>query len=122
MKTNDREILIYYNPESSSDKKTVAYAKSVSKHIKSFAFANSPSKGMSWSMILKSLDLHPKDLLNKAHPDYRANIKGQDFDEESWLKVLQRNPQMLKAPIAVRGSNAILCLSPTDIYKLEQTA
>jgi len=118
MKTNQREILIYYNPESSSDKKTVAYAKSMSKHIKSYAHDKSPSKGMSWEMIINSLNLHPKELMNKSHPYYRENIKGQDFDRESWIKVLQRNPDIIKAPIAVRGKQAVLCLSPTDILKL----
>lgn len=118
MKTNNREILIYYNPESSSDRKTVAHAKGHIKHLKTFAHENSPSTSTSWQMIVKSLEIHPKDLLNKAHPDYRELIKGKEFDHEGWLNVLQRNPQLILAPIAVKGSKAVLCLNPTDIYKL----
>ena len=69
-------------------------------------------------MILRSLDVHPKDLLNKAHPYYQENIRGREFDEEDWLTVLAKNPELIKAPIAVRGRRAILCNNPTDIYKL----
>ena len=122
MKTHSREILIYYNPESSPHRKTVAYAQSVVSHVKSYCFSKNPSSSSSWQMIIKSLDRHPKELLNKAHPYYQEHIKGREFDEESWINVLQRNPQILKAPIAIRGNRAILCVSPTDIYKLVEEA
>ena len=118
MKTNQREILIYYNPESSSDRKTVAFAQSVAPHVRSYAFGKSPSNGTSWQMILNSLNLHPKELMNKAKPYYQKHIKGREFDEESWVNVLRYNSDLIKAPIAIRGSRAILCTTPTDIYRL----
>ncbi len=118
MKTHQKEIMIYYNPNSRSDRQTVAHAKSISRHIKTFAFGQTPSTGTSWQMILHSLNVHPKDILNKAHPYYQEHIRGREFDEASWLKVLQYNPDIIKAPIAVRGSRAVLCSTPTDIYRL----
>ena len=118
MRTHQREILIYYNPESSSDRKTVAHAKSVAPHLKSYAFRQAPSTSTSWQMILNSLNVHPKELLNKAHPYYQKNIRGKEFDEEDWICCLQHNPEMMKAPIAIRGHRAILCTNPTDIYRL----
>jgi len=118
MKTHQREILIYYNPESSADRKTVAYAQSLAPHVRSYAFGKTPSTGTSWQMILKSLDLHPKELMNKAHPYYQKHIRGREFDEESWINVLRYNSNLIKAPIAIRGNRAILCTTPTDIYRL----
>ena len=118
MKTNQREILIYYNPESSSDRQTVAHAKSIVPYIKRYSFKQAPITATIWRQILESLNLHPKEILNKAHPYYQANIRGREFDEEGWIHVLQHNPDIIKAPIAIRGRTAILCLTPTDIYKL----
>jgi len=118
VKTNNREILIYYNQGSSSDRKTIAHAKAVSQHIRSYDFKSAPSTDTSWQMILKSLNIHPKDLMDKSKPYYRANIKGKDFDKEGWLKVLRRHPDLIKAPIAIRGNRAVLCINPTDIYQL----
>jgi arsenate reductase len=122
MKTNQREILIYYNPESSNDRKTVAHAQSVVHHVRSYSFKKAPSNGTSWQQILGSLGIHPKELLNKAHPYYREHIKGREFDNESWLKVLQYNPDLIKAPIAIRGKKAILCLNSTDIHRLVESS
>ena len=120
MRTHNREILIYYNPESSSDRKTVAYARSVVPHVQTYSFAQAPSTGTSWQHILNALDLHPKELMNKAHPYYQSHIRGCDFEDECWIKVIRKNPDLLRAPIAMRGSRAILCLTPTDIYKLTE--
>ncbi|MEL6922481.1 MAG: ArsC/Spx/MgsR family protein [Bacteroidota bacterium] len=120
MKTHDREIMIYYNPTSSSDKKTVAHAQSLVPHLKTFSFSNNPSTSTSWQRILKNLDAHPKDLMNKAHPYYQKHIKGREFNKEGWLSILKYNPELLKAPIAIRGNRAILCTNPTDVYKLTE--
>lgn len=118
MKTHQREILIYYNPESSNDRKTVAHAQSLAPHIRTFAFEKAPSTGTSWQQIISALALHPKDLMNKAHPYYQKNIRGKSFNDQDWLNVLMHNPYLLKAPIAMRGDKAILCSSATDIYRL----
>jgi len=118
MKTHSREILIYYNPESSADRKTVAHARSMVPHLKTYSFAQAPSTGTSWQQILKALNRDPKELLNKAHPYYQSHIRGREFHDECWIKVIRNNPDLLKAPIAMRGSRAILCSTPTDIYKL----
>jgi len=118
MKTNQREIQLYYDPESSSGRACLAHAKSMSPHVKSYAFAKTPSTTTSWRHILKSLDCHPKDLLDKSHPYYQANIRGREFTMNGWLDIVRRNPQLMRAPIAIRGERAILCESPTDIYRL----
>jgi len=118
MKTHHREILIYFNPESSNDRKTVAHAQSLAPFIRTYAFLQAPSTGTSWQQILKALDIHPKDLLNKSHPYYQQNIRGKTFGEEDWLNVIIHNPSLLKAPIAIRGNKAVLCSNATDIYKL----
>ena len=96
MKTHRRELLLYYHPESSADRQTLAMAQGMSMHVRSFA----------------------KDLLNKAHPYYKSHIKGREFDEESWVKILRFNPDMIRVPIAISGRKAILCNTPSDINRL----
>lgn len=118
MKTNQRELLIYYNPESSAHRRTVAYAQSLSRYVRAYSFEQAPSTETSWQQILQALGMPPKELLNKAHPYYQQHIRGCEFAEACWLKVIQNNPDLLKAPIAIRGKRAILCLNATDILKL----
>ena len=118
MQTHLREILIFYNAESQRDRRTVVHAKSLVTHVKSFTFDNGLKTRRSWREVLTALDIHPKELLNKAHPYYQEHIRGREFGLSSWLKVIAHNPDIIKAPIAIRGKRAILCLTPTDIYQL----
>ncbi len=120
MKTHDREILLFYHPESTSDRKTLANALSLTKHIKAFDFSKVSTSGMNWLSILDGLSMHPKDLLNKAHPYYRDHIKGKEFDDEGWVTVLSKNPDLIKFPIAIRGSRKLVCQRPTDILQMLQ--
>ena len=118
MKTHTREILIYYHPDSPLHRRTVAIARSLSKHVRTFAYGKTPSTETSWKSIMSSLDCHPKDLLDKSHPYYQMHIRGREFDEESWVKILRFNPDLIKGPIAMRGRRAILCNSPSDVYRV----
>ena len=118
MRTNPREILIYYNPESSSDRKTVAYAKSISRHLKTFSHSAAQVTTTGWKDLLIKMDLEPKKLFNKALPEYQSNLRGKELDDEGWLEVIRHNTHLLRSPIAVRGNKAVLCDTPTDIYRL----
>jgi arsenate reductase len=118
MKTNPREILLYYNSKSQSDKKTLVYARTMSKHVKVFDYNDAPSSSTSWAMVIMSLGRDPKTLLNKAHPDYQSNFRGKEFDTFDWINIIQNNPHLMKSPIAVRGGKAIVVATPTDILRL----
>ena len=118
MKTNPRELLIYYNPESGAHRRTVAYAQSVAKYVRAYSFEKAPSTETSWQQILDALQLDPRELLNKSHPYYQEHLRGRDFELACWIKVIQNNPDIMKAPIAIRGKRAILCISATDVLQL----
>ena len=119
MKSHQNEIRFYYNPSSISDRKTLAYAKSVSPHVIAYSYEKASTTSTNWYSLFSKLDLDdPKKLLNKAHPDYRANIKGNELSRTGWTKVLSKNPHLIKSPIAIRGSRAVVCDSPTDVLKL----
>lgn len=118
MKTQDNEMLIYFQPDSSVGKKTLAYAQTLVKHVRSFSMEKNPLTPTLMKSLLYKLEVDPKSILNKADPYYQANIRGRDFTMESWLNILVNNPQLIKAPIVFWGEKAMLVENPTDIYGL----
>jgi hypothetical protein len=56
MRTHDREILIYYDPGNSTARATVAYARGLSPHVKTYAYQQTPSNGTSWRQIILALE------------------------------------------------------------------
>lgn len=117
-RTKPGEIVIYYNKDSSSDRKTIAFAKSTGSQIRYYTYDKAPSTSTGWNTILSNLNMQPKEILNKAHPEYQANIRGKEFYNQGWMALIQKNPHLIKAPIAMKGNRAVLCINPTDIYRL----
>lgn len=113
------ELFFYYNPAHSVDKQMRAYAQSVSKHINEINIEKERITLTGWRSILDKLNLRPKDLLNRAHPDYQNKIAGKTWDDEGWLNILTRNPHLIKAPIAIKRNKAVLCTTPNIILELD---
>lgn len=119
MRTHNSEILVYYNPQSVRARKVLALARDITPAVKEVEYHKTPFTATMWQQLLSMLELRPKDLLNKSNPYYQENIRGRDFDAEGWLNILIKNPDLIKAPIAVRGNRAVLCNSPNDVLQLQ---
>jgi arsenate reductase (glutaredoxin) len=118
MKMHPNELYFYYNPDHHIDKQMRAYAQTIANHINEINLEKEPITTTGWRSILEKLNLRPKDLLNRAHPDYQKMIAGKSWDDEGWLNILTRYTHLIKAPIAIKKDKAVLCLSINDIFKL----
>lgn len=118
IKTHQDEIMIYCDPASATGKKVLAYAKTLTPHVREINYYKNPLTASQMRAMLKQLDLRPKDLMNRAHDYYQEHIQGRDFDSEGWLNILIKNPQLIKAPIAVRGQKVVMCDNYTNILQL----
>ncbi|MFL0684920.1 MAG: arsenate reductase family protein [Algoriphagus aquaeductus] len=119
MKTHPSELYFYHSSIQPIDKQTKAYAKSIAKFVNEIDLIREKLTATQWDQILLKLNLRAKDLLNRAHPDYQRLIAGKDWDDEGWLNILVNYPYLIKAPIAIFRNRAILCKTPTDIFKLD---
>ena len=120
MKLHRDELVLFLDCTDSSHKKTLAFARSISEHVREYSYKDYIFNRAIWFDLLQKLELRPKDLLNRADPKYQMEIAGKTFDDEAWINILIKNPCLIKAPIAVMHDKAVLCLKPKDIYKLIQ--
>lgn len=118
MELHPNEMVLIFDNESSTHRKTRALAKSITKHINECSLRHNKLSKLRWAKIIMMLNLRPKDLLNKAEPKYQQMIAGHDFDDDDWLEIIRENTDLLKGPIAIMNGKAILCVKPKDIYKL----
>lgn len=118
MKLHPNELLILYNTSDRIGKQARAYAHSISNHVNEIDYLKAELTTTIWQDLLNMLQLRPKDLLNRADPHYQAVIAGNTFDDEGWLNILINNPNLIRAPIAIKNNRAIFCIQPTEILKL----
>ena len=113
------ELLFFYDSSSQRARQGLAFAQSVSSHINLWDLRATQMTKNVWQELLTLLDMEPKELLDKSHPEYQEKIRGRSFTMDHWLDVLVHNPQLIKAPIAVKNRKAVLCINPKEVLKLD---
>ena len=118
MQLHPNELTIIYDPALPTAKKLRAMAYSITNNVNEIDYTRTRISTTVWKEILYMLGNDPKSLLNKAHPDYQAKVKGNSFTMNGWLDILSNYPHLLRAPIVVTQGKAILCDNCNDILKL----
>ncbi len=116
--TSERQITLYYSSKSTRAKKTLAYAKAEGLPILEIDILKTPLTGTQIAELADRLGLDIKDLVNQEHPTFQSRFQQHDFSENDWIKMIRHNPDIMKQPIAIRGSKTILVETPTDIIKI----
>ncbi|MBI1222403.1 MAG: glutaredoxin [Bacteroidetes bacterium] len=117
MQIVNSQSVLFYNGDDSLGKKTRAYASTLGAKLNFQELNSAPLSTTTLRVILDALKLAPKDLMNKAHPRYQAEIRGKEFDDEGWLNVLKKNPYLIKWPIVFNNGRVYLCQTPNDVFK-----
>ncbi len=117
---NNKELTLVYDSTSYEGKKALAYAYSLSPRVNKQDVSEVHLSTTFLRQVIEQLNVRPKDLMNRAHPFYQRHVRGRDYDTEGWLYVLARNPQLLKAPIALFGDRAVICEPASRIQTLTE--
>lgn len=116
--SSEREITLYYNPNRPAASKTLGYAKGEGYVLRDVNIMTNKFTGTQLQELASKLKVTLEELVNKDHPDYDSRLYNSNFSDDDWIKVLQKNPQFLKEPIAIRGHQAMFVKTPSDLSRL----
>ena len=111
------EILLFYDPNAPIGAESLGYAKGEGYALRDFDILKNKFTGMQFEDIADRLHVPIDGLVNKDHPDFER-YKDDSFSDDDWIKILQKNPQLIKQPIAIRGHQAIFVKTPSDLSRL----
>lgn len=118
MQFHPNELFLLYNPETNKGKQTKAIAKTINSHIHEVNAVREKLGPTYWKEVVNMLGLEPKQLLDRSNPEYQAKVAGNKYTMNGWLDVIMHNPHLLSGPIAIFNGKAVLCNTPTDIFKI----
>lgn len=116
--TSDWEVTLFYNPNSLIAKKSLAYAEAEGFPVREVNILKTPFTGTQLEELADRLKLKIEELVNKKHPDFKKQFGDPKLSDRDWIKILKKNPEFLKEPIAIRGDLTVLVKTPSDIIKL----
>ncbi len=116
--TSDRQITIFYTTNSVRAKQALAYAKSEGLAIQPIDILKTPLTGTQIAELANRLGIEVKDLVNQEHPAYVKKFEPVELSSQDWITLIKHNPEIMKQPIALRGSHTILVETPSDMIKI----
>jgi arsenate reductase len=116
--TSNRQITLYFNTKSVRAKQTLAYAKAEGWAIQEIDIIRTTLTGTQIVELAEGLHLKLADLVNQEHPTYTSKFEHHNFSTNDWIKMMQKHPEIIKQPIALRGNRTILIETPTDIINI----
>jgi arsenate reductase len=116
--TSERHITLFYSSNSVRAKQALAYVKAEGLAIQAIDILKTPLTGTQIAELAKRLGLEIKDMVNQEHPAYISKFEPHELSSEDWIKMIKKNPNIMKQPIALRGNQTILVETPTDILKI----
>lgn len=117
---SDREIILFYDSLSELGKKCRAQAESAGVHVKIIDLLNEKVTGTEWAKIAELLGKDVQELINQDHPIFKE-LYGDDkveLNENGAITILEKHPETLVFPIAIRGNRAIQAKGSSSIAKL----
>ncbi|WP_203458373.1 arsenate reductase family protein [Lacinutrix sp. WUR7] len=113
------KIKLYYSSNSSLGKQTLAYVTASKKDVLAIDLSKTKLTGTQWIEIAEALHTPLSSLVNQKHPYFTQNYteKGIHLGNEDWIKVLHKNPEVLKGSILIVDNSFYLLETPTDFLK-----
>jgi arsenate reductase len=58
--------------------------------------------------LLVRLHRKPVDIIRTQEEYYRKELKGREFTDDEWVKIMIENPKLIQRPIVVNGPKAVV--------------
>lgn len=116
--SNKYQVTIYYNPQTIGGKKALAYAQQTQHPILALDITKTSPTPTGWLRIAQKLNVNIDDLVQKDHPWFANKFEKSNLGKEDWLKIIEKNPEIILNPIVIKGKDVFLIKTPTSMLRL----
>ncbi len=68
--------------------------------------------------LLIKLNKRPLEMIRTQEADYKTQLKGKNFTDDEWIRIMAENPKLIRRPIVVNGNKAVWGDPPDEIGKI----
>jgi len=113
-------LTIYHNPRCKKSRAGLAFLeeKGLEKEVK--LYLADPLSEEDLRRIIMKLNIPAQELVRTQEDLYKKELKGQNFTEDEWIKILLENPKLIRRPIIECKYKAVIGDPVTYIEPLIQ--
>jgi len=116
---NKRQITVYYHSGNSIGKQLYAYTMASQKKVLAIDISKTQVTGTQWAELASGLGIAIEDFIHIYHPDFitKHGKNRPVMEQHDWLKILQKDPLLLKYPVVIDGENYLQIKSAAAFKK-----
>lgn len=112
-------ITIYHNPRCRKSRAGLEFLTEKKCELQIIQYLkDEPFNVESLKNLLVKLGKKPSEIVRTQEEYYKTELKGKSFIDEEWLQILVDNPNLIKRPVIVKGSKAVIGDPAGEINKL----
>ncbi len=106
---------IYHNPQCKKSREGLQYMKDKNIQFEIVEYLKNPLTEKLLESLLAKLNKRPLEIIRTQEAYYKKNLKGKDFQDHEWIKILVQNPKLIQRPIVEKDYKAVIGDPPENI-------
>ena len=112
------KLKIFHNPRCKHSRAGFEYLKSKTDDFSVKEYLKEDLTPDDLKEILLKTNLSPHELVRTKEDYYRKELKGKNFTDDEWVRIIIENPKLMQRPIVVGKLKAVIANPPELIDKL----
>lgn len=111
-------LTIYHNPRCKKSRGGLQYLRDHNIDAKVVEYLKEPLNETQLKTLLMKLNKKPQDIVRTQEDIYKKELKGKNFTDDEWIKILLENPKLIQRPIVEDKHKAVIAQPPEKIEEL----
>ncbi|MEA3445480.1 MAG: arsenate reductase (glutaredoxin) [Bacteroidota bacterium] len=111
-------IKIYHNTRCKKSRAGLQYLQKKGIEFEVVEYLKDRFTEESFKNVLMLLNKKPFDMIRTQEDMYKKELKGSNFTDAEWVKIMVKNPRLIQRPIVVGKLKAVLAQPPENIDEL----
>jgi len=101
-------IKIYHNPQCKKSRAGLQYLKEKNIPFEIVLYLKNPLTEKQLEKLLAKLNKKPSEIVRTQEEYYKKNLKGKNFKDHEWIRILLQNPRIIQRPIIEKDYKAVI--------------
>jgi arsenate reductase len=113
------KVQILHNPRCSKSRATLEVLRNHGHEPEIILYQETPPDTEQLVSILEKLNMHPRDLMRKGQPEYKAlGLDNDQLGDEALIEAMCTTPILIERPIVLANNQAAIGRPPESVVKI----
>jgi len=108
-------LRFYHHPNCKKSRAGLQYLRDKGQEIILIDYLKKPLKEEELTKLLIKLNKKPQEIIRKQESYYKKNLKGRNFTDHEWIRILIDHPILICRPIVEREYKAVIGVPVTNL-------